>query len=93
MRTSTRNRGGSDCSKRTLTPRPITVAKLQWVMVGVIRMVTVLSGECGLPGKEGLIEISGSETTASDPKEIGCSGSEMVEMRSTRDGHQLPSNL
>ena len=41
IRTSTRNRGGSDCSSLTRTPSPITVARLQCVIVGVIRTVTV----------------------------------------------------
>ena len=30
----------------------------------------------------GLIEMSGRETTAKEPRERGCSGSEMVEIRS-----------
>lgn len=82
IRTSTRNRGGSDCSNRTRTPKPITVAKLQWVIVGVISTETVRSGDSGTLASEGLIEMSGRETTASAPSEIGCSGSEMVEIRS-----------
>lgn len=82
IRTSTRNRGGRDCSSRTRTPNPMTVARLQWVMVGVIRTVTVRSGDSGAFGRVGLIAISGSDTTASAPREIGCSGSEMVDTRS-----------
>lgn len=82
IRTSTRNRGGSDCSSRTRTPRPITVAKLQWVIVGVMRTVAVRSGDSGTVGRDGLMEISGRETTAKEPSEMGCSGSEMVDTRS-----------
>jgi hypothetical protein len=82
IRTSTRNLGGSDCSSRTRTPRPITVARLQCVIVGVMRTVTVRRGDPGTWGRDGLIIISASETTASDPSEIGCSGSDMVETRS-----------
>ena len=58
------------------------MAKLQWVIVGVMRTVTVLSGESGILGKAGLMAISGRDTTAKEPKEIGCSGSDIVEMRS-----------
>lgn len=60
----------------------MTVARLQWVIVGVMRTVTVRSGEEGLEGREGLIEMSGRETTARAPREIGCSGSEIEEIRS-----------
>lgn len=82
MRTSIRKRGGSDCSRRTRTPRPITVARLQWVIVGVMRTVTVWRGESGTFGSDGRIEISGSETTANSPSEIGCSGSWIVDIKS-----------
>lgn len=82
MRTSIRNLGGRDCSKRTRTPSPITVAKLQCVIVGVMRTVTVRRGDSGLFGRDGLIEMSGRETTAREPSDIGCSGSDMVETRS-----------
>ena len=82
IRTSIRNRGGSDCSSRTRTPNPITVAKLQWVIVGVTKTVTVRRGDSGTLGSDGLTKISGRETTASEPSDIGCSGSEIVEMRS-----------
>ena len=82
IRTSTRKRGGSDCSRRTRTPSPITVARLQCVIVGVIRTVTVRRGDSGTFGSDGLMEISGSETTASSPREIGCSGSEIVDIKS-----------
>ena len=82
IRTSIRNRGGSDCSSRTRTPNPITVAKLQWVIVGVTKTVTVRRGDSGTLGSDGLVKISGRETTASEPSDIGCSGSEIVEMRS-----------
>ncbi len=60
----------------------MTVARLQCVMVGVMRTVTVRRGEPGTSGREGLIRISGSETTAKAPKEMGCSGSDMVDIRS-----------
>ena len=43
--TSTRNLGGSACSSRTRTPSPMTVASEQWVMVGVTRTVSVVSGD------------------------------------------------
>lgn len=52
------------------------------MMVGVIRTVTVRRGEPGTSGRAGLIRISGSETTAKAPKEMGCSGSDMVDIRS-----------
>lgn len=60
----------------------MTVARLQWVMVGVIRTVTVLNGESGTVGSEGLMAISGRDTTAREPSEMGCSGSEIVDIRS-----------
>jgi hypothetical protein len=82
IRTSIRKRGERDCSKRTRTPSPMTVARLQCVIVGVISTVTVRRGESGLSGSEGLIEMSGRETTAREPSEMGCSGSDMVETRS-----------
>lgn len=52
------------------------------MIVGVMRTVTVRRGDPGTWGRDGLIIISASETTASDPSEIGCSGSDMVETRS-----------
>lgn len=60
----------------------MTVARLQCVMVGVIRTVTVWRGEEGTLGRVGLMKISGRETTASSPRERGCSGSEMDLIRS-----------
>ena len=78
IRTSTRKRAGSARSSRTRTPSPITVARLQCVMVGVTITVTVLMP----PARARLISMSGSDTTASEPRLSGCSGSEMVEMRS-----------
>lgn len=60
----------------------MTVARLQCVIVGVMRTVTVRRGEDGLPGREGVMAISGKETTAREPRDIGCSGSEIVETRS-----------
>lgn len=80
--TSTRNRAGSDSSSRTRTPRPMTVAKEQCCMVGVTSTVTVRSVLCGLFGSVGVILMSGSETTARLPRVIGCSGSDMVEIKS-----------
>lgn len=58
------------------------MAKLQWVIVGVMRTVTVLRGESGLLGRHGLMDMSGRDTTAKAPKDIGCSGSDIVDMRS-----------
>lgn len=40
------------------------------------------SGEEGLSGKDGVMWMSGRETTAREPSAIGCSGSAMVDMRS-----------
>lgn len=80
MRTSMRKRGGRACSRRTRTPKPMTVASEQWVIVGVISTTTVLMEDRGETG--GRIWISGRFTTASEPSDRGCSGSEMVEMRS-----------
>lgn len=51
-------------------------------MVGVIKTVTVLRAESGLLGREGVMLISGKDTTARDPKEIGCSGSDIDDIRS-----------
>lgn len=82
--TSTRKFGGNDCSNRTRTPKPIAVASEQCVMVGVISTSTrVKVSVLGRAG-EGVIWMSGKLTTASDPRVRGCSGSEMVEMRSGR---------
>lgn len=80
MRTSTRNRGGRACSRRTRTPSPMTVARLQWVMVGVTSTSTVEMRELGRGG--GVMWMSAKLTTAREPRERGCSGSEIVEMRS-----------
>lgn len=78
--TSSLNRGGSACSKRTLIPKPITVARLQWVIVGVISTNT-----CDIAERFGLSVtfMCGRLTTASSPRLRGCSGSEMVDIRST----------
>lgn len=80
MRTSMRKRGGRACSRRTRTPKPMTVASEQWVIVGVISTTTVLMEDRGETGAR--IRISGRFTTASEPNDSGCSGSEIVEMRS-----------
>lgn len=82
IRTSIRKRGGKLCSSRTRTPSPMTVARLQCVIVGVTKTVTFRSGDDGLLGRAGVIKISGRDTTASSPKERGCSGSDMVDIRS-----------
>lgn len=83
--TSTRNRGGRACSSLTRTPRPITVAREQCVMVGVTRTVSVVSGDNEpLSGNVGVRKISGRLTTESEPRVKGCSGSEMGEMRSVQ---------
>ncbi len=52
-------------------------------MVGVISTTTVLIGDRDDVG--GLTWMSGRLTTASEPRERGCSGSEMVAIRSVRD--------
>ena len=86
---SSRNLGGSACSSRTRTPRPITVAKEQCVIVGVISTTTVLTWDCGEDGC--LMWMSGRFTTASDPKDKGCSGSEILEIKS--NSRQLGSTI
>ena len=81
--TSTRNLGGRACSSLTRTPRPITVAREQCVIVGVMRTVSVVSGDVvPLSGNVGARKISGRLTTESEPRVRGCSGSEMGEMTS-----------
>lgn len=60
----------------------MTVARLQWVIVGVMRTVTVRRGESGEEGRVLEMKISGRLTTAREARERGCSGSWMVEMRS-----------
>lgn len=61
----------------------MTVASEQWVMVGVMRTVTVRRGEVRSGFEDrGAMWMSGRETTASEPRDRGCSGSEMVEIRS-----------
>lgn len=83
--TSTRNLGGRACSSLTRTPKPITVAREQCVIVGVMRTVSVVSGDDGpLSGNVGLRKMSGRLTTESEPRVNGCSGSEMLEMRSVQ---------
>lgn len=79
-RTSMRKRGGRACSRRTLTPRPMTVAREQCVTVGVISTTTVLMEERGEVG--GWMWISGRFTTAREPRDSGCSGSEMDDIKS-----------
>lgn len=91
MRTSMRNLGGRACSRRTRTPRPMTVANEQCVIVGVISTTTVLIEERGDEG--GRIRMSGRFTTAREPSESGCSGSEMDEMRSTAGEKQMSARL
>lgn len=59
------------------------MAKLQCVIVGVRRMETVRSGDWGLRGKVDAMCMSARFTTAREPRERGCSGSEIVDMRST----------
>lgn len=58
------------------------MARLQCVIVGVMRTVTVRRGEAGTYGSVGVIEISGRDTTARAPNDIGCSGSDIVDTRS-----------
>ena len=80
--TSSLNRGDSACSRRTLIPRPITVARLQWVIVGVISTST-----CDIAERSCLSVtlICGRLTTASSPRLSGCSWSEMGEIRSWKN--------
>lgn len=80
MRTSTLKRGGSAWTNRTLTPNPMTVVKEQADVVGVINTLTVLMRDRGEDG--GMILMSSIVTTPSEPSDSGCSGSEIVEMRS-----------
>ena len=83
--TSTRNLGGRACSSLTRTPRPITVAREQCVIVGVMRTVSVVSGDDEpFSGNVGVREMSGRLTTESEPRVSGCSGSDMGEMRSAQ---------
>ena len=83
--TSTRNLGGRACSSLTRTPKPITVAREQCVIVGVMRTVSVVSGDDEpLSGNVGVREMSGRLTTESEPRVRGCSGSEILEMRSVQ---------
>ena len=66
-------------------PRPITVAREQWVMVGVTRTVKVVRGDAApLSGNVGERCISGRLTTEREPSVRGCSGSDMGAMRSVR---------
>ena len=61
------------------------MAKEQWVIVGVIRTVSVVRGDDNpFSGKVGVREISPRLTTESEPRVRGCSGSEMGEMRSVQ---------
>ena len=83
--TSTRNLGGRACSSLTRTPRPITVAREQCVIVGVMRTVSVVSGDDGpCSGNVGVRKMSGRLTTESEPRVNGCSGSDMGEIRSVQ---------
>jgi hypothetical protein len=52
--------------------------------VGVISTRTLVKVFVFGSAGDGEMWISGKLTTASEPKESGCSGSEMVEMRSMR---------
>jgi hypothetical protein len=63
----------------------MTVASEQCVMVGVISTATwtmVLGDGGGLREGEGVMWMSGRFMTESCPRETGCSGSEMVDIRS-----------
>ena len=57
----------------------MTVASEQCVMVGVIRTST---RERELRGERGLMWMSGRLMTDSEPRVRGCSGSDMVEIKS-----------
>ena len=58
------------------------MASEQCVMVGVMRTVTVVRGEVGV---KGVMEMSGRLMTPREPKVRGCSGSEILEMRSVHE--------
>ena len=58
----------------------MTVASEQCVIVGVMSTVTTDICDEGEVGGE--MDISGKETTASEPRDRGCSGSEIVLIRS-----------
>ena len=61
----------------------MTVAREQWVIVGVTRTVSVVSGDAEpFSGKVGERWISGRLTTEREPSVRGCSGSEMGAIRS-----------
>ena len=61
------------------------MAREQCVIVGVMRTVSVVSGDDEpLSGNVGVKKISGRLTTESEPRVRGCSGSEMLEIRSVR---------
>ena len=63
----------------------MTVAREQCVIVGVMRTVSVVSGDDEpLSGKVGVRKISGRLPPESEPSVKGCSGSEMFEMRSVQ---------
>lgn len=64
----------------------MTVAKEQWVIVGVIKTVRTVKGELGASG---LISMSGRLTTEREPRVKGCSGSEMGAIRSGCGACQL----
>lgn len=91
IRTSTRKRGGSACSKRTFTPKPMTVVSEHAEVVGVKRTVTVLMRERGDVG--GVMKMSSRVITPRDPSERGCSGSEMVEIRSYTSCSSISSRV
>lgn len=80
MRTSTRIRGGRALTRRTLTPRPMTVVNEQADVVGVMSTRTELMRDVGEVG--GIMAMSDRFTTPKLPRESGCSGSVMLEMRS-----------
>jgi hypothetical protein len=80
--TSTLKLGGKACSNRTLTPRPMTVAREQCVTVGVSSTRT-RDSEAGFVGFGGEVRwTSWSLTTPRDSSDRGCSGSEMGAIKS-----------
>lgn len=61
------------------------MAREQCVIVGVMRTVSVVSGDNKpFSGNVGVRKMSGRLTTEREPRVRGCSGSEMGEMRSVQ---------
>jgi hypothetical protein len=69
----------------------MTVASEQCVIVGVISTATwtIVFGEGAPREGEGVMWMSGRLMTDNCPRETGCSGSDIVEIRSIRIGQRL----